>query len=187
MTEAGSSSAQETLQPDRNGETEQNDQHHGRSAQLENCLIVSSSNLCTSSCKVGKKGPWTLILTSSFPHEFTTTSAINPWPETAVFFFPPLSWPLPHMWPFILWVLTLAPCQVHGDCSIYLEFLFFDCEPQSDAAAADCGEVLSTSGLKGNNWFLPTRLEKVNFENPHRPSGRPINGFHLEKKAWRNF
>lgn len=100
----------------------------------------------------------------------------------AFFFFLP-SWALPHIWPLILWVLTLAPCQVHGVCSIYLEFIFFDCEPQSDAAAADCGEVLSTSGLKGNNWFLPTRLEKVNFENPHRPSGRPINGFHLEKKS----
>lgn len=97
MTEAGSSSAQETLQPDRNGETEQNDQHHGRSAQLENCLIVSSSNLCTSSCKVGKKGPWTLILTSSFPHEFTTTSAINPWPETAVFFSPAILTPPTHV------------------------------------------------------------------------------------------
>lgn len=54
----------------------------------------------------------------------------------------------------VLWVSTLATCQAHRVRSIYLaSFFFFTYENQSDAAA-DCREeqdVLSTSGLKGNN------------------------------------
>lgn len=75
---------------------------------------------------------------------------MNPWSQTAMFAFHLHL--LPRTRPLVLWVSTLATCQVHGVRSIYLAS-FFGYENQSDAAA-DCREmqdVLSTSGLKGNN------------------------------------
>lgn len=97
--------------------------------------------------------------------------------------------PLPHTRLLALWVPTLATFKCTGVANLFgfLLFPFFilDYENKSDAAA-DCGEVqdvLSTSGLKGNNWFLPTRLDRVNFANLHRPSSRPITSL-FGKKAW---
>lgn len=126
-----------------------------------------------------EKGPWTLTITTSFPIEFTTTSGWILGPKQLCLFS----------------TLTLPTYSVLGALGLNLGYLssaqgslslsglfFFGYKNHSDAAA-DCGEVqnvLSTSGLKGNNWFLPTRLERVNFENLHQLSSRPINSFDLE-------
>lgn len=136
----------------------------GRLAQLGDCLITSSSYSCTDYlfiyfCLAKKeKGPWTSTTIKAFPNWIYHNFWMNPWSQTAG--------------SLVLWISTLAICQVHRVRSVYLDFSFFGYENQSDAAA-DCREVqdvLSTSGLKGNNWFLPTRLERVNFETYTGPA-----------------
>lgn len=62
---------------------------------------------------------------------------INPWSQAAVFVFHPHL--LPHTQPLVLWVATLASCQVHMVRSIHLDFLL-GYENRLDADA-DCSEV----------------------------------------------
>lgn len=66
-----------------------------------------------------------------------------------------------------------------------LFFLLMKTNQMQLLIAGRCRTCEAPQGWKEIIDFLPTRLERMNSENLHRPSSRPINGVDLED-VWRN-
>lgn len=111
-----------------------------------------------------EKGPWTLPITNSFSNEFTITSVMNPCSQTDVFLFHPYPSHTPSPGALGLNLGYLSRAQ--GLLNLFGLFLVMKTSQMQLLIVGKVQDMLSTSGLTGNKWFLPAKVRKSELWKP---------------------
>lgn len=174
MSTPARSSAWVTLQPDITGETERGDGHQLVVSPICGCLITFTSYSCMDfffffySFCLAESWKRTVNIkydAIEFYHNFCDECLVANicvcFPSST----PPTYSALGALGPGLGYLLS-----AQGSLNLFCLFFLLFCvvwKQMSDAAgdSREVQDLLGTPGLKGNNRFLPTRLERVNFGN----------------------